>query len=455
LVLWISSDGEVIQTVDCGSYPRGLLRDGAGNIYVTLPENQSIQKLSPEGELLWEVDINWFSLSYMMMDTEGNLYVTDIMHSVVLMLSDTTAIPPVPLEPKPIQTDAAFSFTISSDTISEEDPVSLKVIGKDIEKCAMLELSIQYPAELLTYQSMKIGSAFKGTDFKITENSENSGFLLITFISKKGDTFNDSGELIEIQFIASHFGSGKIEFSNIVMQNNMGVDILYKNKTDLSFTVQSNDKTPPALKLQPIPQLVYHPSLLIQGETEPEATVTINQKPVEVKSDGKFELTVDLQKGKNKILIMATDKSGNKTEISLKTTLRDKIIIKLYVGSKVIIINETPGVLDSEPYIDKNSGRTMVPLRAIGEAIGATVTFEPKEQRVDIVKNSVLIQLWIGRPKARINGVSVDIDPDKPVYPVIVKGRTFLPLRFIAEAFEFKVDWDAPTQRITLTYPKE
>jgi hypothetical protein len=54
-----------------------------------------------------------------------------------------------------------------------------------------------------------------------------------------------------------------------------------------------------------------------------------------------------------------------------------------------------------------------------------------------------------------VNGVSVDIDPDKPVYPVIVKGRTFLPLRFIAEAFEFKVEWDASTQRITLTYPKE
>ena len=125
----------------------------------------------------------------------------------------------------------------------------------------------------------------------------------------------------------------------------------------------------------------------------------------------------------------------------------------LYIGSRVIIVNDTPGILDSALFIDKNSGRTMVPLRAIGEAIGAIITFDPSTQRIDIKKDATIIQLWIGKPKAMVNGVSVDIDPDKPVSPVIIKGRTFLPLRFIAEAFEFKVDWEASIQRITLTYP--
>ena len=36
---------------------------------------------------------------------------------------------------------------------------------------------------------------------------------------------------------------------------------------------------------------------------------------------------------------------------------------------------------------------------------------------------------------------------------MFVKGRTFVPLRFVAESFDIKVDWDPKTQGITLTYP--
>jgi hypothetical protein len=95
----------------------------------------------------------------------------------------------------------------------------------------------------------------------------------------------------------------------------------------------------------------------------------------------------------------------------------------------------------------------MVPLRAITEAIGAAINYDPNEQRIDILKGYITLQLWIGKPKAIVNGKEVDINTQKPVSPVIVKGRTFLPLRFIAETFEFKIDWDPKIQSITLTYP--
>lgn len=72
-----------------------------------------------------------------------------------------------------------------------------------------------------------------------------------------------------------------------------------------------------------------------------------------------------------------------------------------------------------------------------------------------MIKGDLRMSLWIGKPKAVVNGISVDIDPDKPVSPVIIQGRTFLPLRFIGETLDFKVDWDSLTERITLTYPRD
>ena len=155
------------------------------------------------------------------------------------------------------------------------------------------------------------------------------------------------------------------------------------------------------------------------------------------------------------ILVTASDKASNKTELTVETTLQEKIIIKLFIGKSIIIVNDKTSPLDSSPYLDKNSGRTMVPLRAIAESIGAVVSFDPKTQRIDITKETTSIQLWIGKPKALVNGAEVDIDSDKPVSPVIIQGRTFLPLRFTGETLGFKVDWDASTQRITLTYPKD
>ncbi len=54
---------------------------------------------------------------------------------------------------------------------------------------------------------------------------------------------------------------------------------------------------------------------------------------------------------------------------------------------------------------------------------------------------------------ARINGKEAQIDENPNVTPMIVSGRTFLPLRYVAENLGFAVGWDGETQTITLTYP--
>jgi DNA-binding beta-propeller fold protein YncE len=460
-IQWISPKGKLIKKIggtdakeNFLTLPQGMCLDGAGNIYVCEPFVGYIQKISPKGELIWTSDLGWPGLSFISMDAQGKLFATDTDHNVVLQISDSTAIPPVPFEPKPIQTKAAFSLNPSTNSILEGDPFTIQVEVKKLERCSSIALSIHYPEDLVTYQSSEIGNLFKSTvDFKLSASTAKPGTLELTLASEGKAEKGGSGNLVTITFQAKKPGTGKITIETIEMKNAADRAVLFGSKTDLDITIVSKDTTPPILKTKPLSEVVYEPLLVVLGETEPDVMLTVNQKEVAVKPDGSFEASVELKLGENTIQIMATDKAGNQTDQTLKVILKEKIVIQLVVGSKEIIIKGITGILDSEPFIDKTSGRTVVPLRAIAEAIGATVTFQAKEQRIDILKDALLIQLWIGKPKALVNSKEVDIDTQSPISPMIVKGRTFLPLRFIAETFEFKVDWDPKTQGITLTYP--
>lgn len=71
---------------------------------------------------------------------------------------------------------------------------------------------------------------------------------------------------------------------------------------------------------------------------------------------------------------------------------------------------------------------------------------------VDIIlppKNADLIEMWIGKKRARIDGVEVKLE-QAPVLKRIT-GRTLVPLRFIAEVLGYKVDWDKKEKKITIT----
>ncbi|MGD0152625.1 MAG: stalk domain-containing protein [Thermacetogeniaceae bacterium] len=68
---------------------------------------------------------------------------------------------------------------------------------------------------------------------------------------------------------------------------------------------------------------------------------------------------------------------------------------------------------------------------------------------------STVLKFYIGQSAAKVNGASVPIDANNPgVTPVIVNGRTILPLRFIGEQLGCQVDWDQAQQLVTVTYPK-
>ncbi|MEQ8200632.1 MAG: copper amine oxidase N-terminal domain-containing protein [Syntrophomonadaceae bacterium] len=97
------------------------------------------------------------------------------------------------------------------------------------------------------------------------------------------------------------------------------------------------------------------------------------------------------------------------------------------------------------PAIDEH-GRTLVPVRAFFEALGAAVSWDEGTQTVTIKKDDKEIKLTIGQTTAKINGTAVDLDTP----PQVVDGRILVPLRFVTEAIGASVAWNAETQVINI-----
>lgn len=93
-------------------------------------------------------------------------------------------------------------------------------------------------------------------------------------------------------------------------------------------------------------------------------------------------------------------------------------------------------IFDVEPALI--DGRTMVPIRAIFEAMGAVVNWDNDTQTAICTKDDTVVKMTIDSPTIYINDVPSQMDTS----PVIINGRTLAPARFVAESFGYKVDWD-------------
>lgn len=100
---------------------------------------------------------------------------------------------------------------------------------------------------------------------------------------------------------------------------------------------------------------------------------------------------------------------------------------------------------EAEPYID--DGTTLVPMRAVFEALGAEVVWNGEDRTVTSRKDGTEIVLTIGSNMALKNGVTRTITKA----PVIVSDYTMVPIRFVCESFNCVVNWDGNTRTIDIS----
>lgn len=105
---------------------------------------------------------------------------------------------------------------------------------------------------------------------------------------------------------------------------------------------------------------------------------------------------------------------------------------------------------DASPVIQ--NGRTMIPMRAVFEALGAEVSYDDVTKTVTAVRDDTTVTMVIGQNTVQVQegedsrSFTMDVVPN--VDPV--SGRTYVPVRFAAEALGCNVGWDEDDRTVLI-----
>lgn len=203
-----------------------------------------------------------------------------------------------------------------------------------------------------------------------------------------------------------------------------------------------------------------HPTFTLTPSAGTGGTITPNTPQTVSKGDSyTFTITPDTGYHVSSVVVNGTS-VGTMTSYTFTNLAADhtitvsfaagaKRVIELKIGSGTMYVDGGAVSLEAPPII--LNSRTFLPIRAIGEGIGAFVSWDAPTQKVTVTRGGNVLEFMIDWPQAKLNGWAKKIDPhDMDVVPVIMNGRTLLPLRFVAEALGLDVVWDPTTKKITI-----
>ncbi len=122
-------------------------------------------------------------------------------------------------------------------------------------------------------------------------------------------------------------------------------------------------------------------------------------------------------------------------------TVAQKPITVTYNGDDILFA-------DALPFMQ--NGRSLVPARAIMERAQLNVSFDGDNRLVTATKDDLTITMHLGHKEAKIlrGNTSESVFLEEP--PCIINNRTYVPIRFIAEALGTKVNWNPYAREVVI-----
>ena len=149
------------------------------------------------------------------------------------------------------------------------------------------------------------------------------------------------------------------------------------------------------------------------------------------KGDGKYTFTMPASKVEVKA---AFKQNASKPDQPAEET---KTVVVIQIGSKTMFVNGKAYEKDVAPVIMND--RTLVPIRFVTESLGGKVAWNEKEKEVVLTIDGKEIKMTIGKTIEKYG-----------VAPVIIGGRTFVPVRFVADELGAVTTWDDATKTVTI-----
>jgi hypothetical protein len=145
----------------------------------------------------------------------------------------------------------------------------------------------------------------------------------------------------------------------------------------------------------------------------------------------------------------------NQLKLLVLEKLGGNVNIQLYIGDSTAYVNGAAILIDSDrpavvPQLKtdkKGGGYTMVPVRFVAESMGLDVEWLASTRQVVFSDASRQIVLNIDNRAATINGE----DYTMGYAPFIENQRTYVHVRFVAEAFNCQVGWNQGDKRVDIT----
>ncbi|MEZ4812650.1 MAG: stalk domain-containing protein, partial [Caldisericia bacterium] len=267
------------------------------------------------------------------------------------------------------------------------------------------------------------------------------------------------GKSIEIKWIEQMeyiYAIDDVKMTDWKMGSRLALTDLKKGRHTLKMLFNDNGLLSPIIEKE-----------FVSGVSEPELQL---DKTFALWKNGKIRITGKTTPGVELIPTGEVDEEGNfeiifatdevpqvlsvtaKNEYGLETTKSISIIkfikLDMFLGKENVTSDtgET-WTLDVPPQLV--NGSTYVPMRFIGERLGAEVSWVADEKKVIYSLGNTRIEIWIGNDISKVNG----IDTKMPGEPVIISGRTLVPVRFVSEALGAKVSWYGEEKKITIEYP--
>lgn len=194
-----------------------------------------------------------------------------------------------------------------------------------------------------------------------------------------------------------------------------------------------------------------------------DLTVSLKQYPVGVdKNSEDYKKAAEAIKQSNRIhreFVFRADASGSVIRnVQVLTPSGNGFCPAIPYGYPGIVIRVNPKdisvtvngynlICDQPPVIIQ--GRTLVPLRAIFEALGAEVVWNPKTRTVFSFMGGTDVKLTIDNKTMYRNGAPIKLD----VPGQIVNNRTMVPARAVAEAYRCRVDWSGLCRNVSVMAP--
>lgn len=152
-------------------------------------------------------------------------------------------------------------------------------------------------------------------------------------------------------------------------------------------------------------------------------------------TDSDDEVITVTKVGDNKYSFIMPE-SAVKVAVTTEEAEYDTRVV-LQIGNKNVVINNRTVTNDVTPVIVDS--RTMVPIRVVTEALGGSADWNEAARMVTLTIDGKVLRMTIDQT---IDGFDAA--------PVIINSRTYVPIRYVAEALGADVEWIAETQQIII-----